>query len=286
MTQAGAERRIAVLGTGFRPAGTAQAPKEIAAIAGGGFRPELVEPRFGAFPRTPYDRGLAAIGNIDAGIAAEINGFSAIFLNTFGDYGVVELRSAVNVPVIGAGEAAILLASALGRRFAIVTVWPRSMNFIYDERIAACATGQRCGGIVNILDDQDIVATERGEPDDPVTAMRAGNATIVDRIVAGAEGFLAKGDVDTIILGCTCMAPIGQTVAARLSVPVIEAMAAGYKMAEMLAALGLAQSAVAYPKPPRERLARIGQLLSGASAGQTAAEDCPVCVLAADEGIA
>ena len=215
MTNITAERRIAVLGTGFRPTGNQTAPKEIAAIAGGGFLPELVEPRFGAFPRTPYDRGLAAIGNIDAGITAAANGFSAIFLNTFGDYGIVELRSALHIPVIGAGEAAMTLASTLGRRFAIVTVWPRSMNFIYDERLAACLMRERCAGIVNILGDLDIVATERGDPDDPVTAMRAGSGAIVDRIVAGAEAVLADGDVDTIILGCTCMAPIGNTVAAN-----------------------------------------------------------------------
>lgn len=283
MANIAAGRRIAVLGTGFRPTGSQTAPKEIAAIAGGGFLPELVEPRFGAFPRTPYDRGLAAIGNIDAGIAAAANGFSAIFLNTFGDYGIVELRSALHIPVIGAGEAAMVLASTLGRRFAIVTVWPRSMNFIYEERIVACAMGDRCAGIVNILEDDDIVATERGDPDDPVTAMRAGSTTIVDRIVAGAEGILARGDIDTIILGCTCMAPIGQTVAARLAVPVIEAMTAGYKMAEILASLGLMQSAVAYPKPPPARLARMGLLLSGASGGQPVEEDCPVCLFAADE---
>jgi allantoin racemase len=288
MTEDGSERRIAVLGTGFRPTGTDMAPKEITAIAGAGFRPQLVEPRFGAFPRTPYDRGLAAIGNLDAGIAAEADGFAAIFLNTFGDYGIVELRSALHIPVIGAGEAAMMLASVLGRRFAVVTVWPRSMNFIYDERLGACSMRERCAGIVNIVDDRDIVATERGDPDDPVTAMRAGSAKIVDRILAGAETILAAGDVDTIILGCTCMAPIGQIVAARLPVPVIESMTAGYRMAETLVALGLSQSPLAYPKPPRERLARIGQMLAGTppqsiDESQSTGEDCPVCVFAADE---
>jgi allantoin racemase len=286
LTENGSERRIAVLGTGFRPTGTDIAPKEITVVAGGGFRPELVEPRFGAFPRTPYDRGLAAIGNIDAGIAAEADGFSALFLNTFGDYGVAELRSALHIPVIGAGEAAMMLASTLGRRFAIVTVWPRSMNFIYDERIAACSMGQRCAGIVNILDDRDIVATERGDPDDPITTMRAGSGAIIDRIVSGAETMLAAGDTDTIILGCTCMAPIGHRVAERLAVPVVEAMTAGYKMVEMLASLALTQSAVAYPKPPPERLARMGELLSGAPARETAEEDCPVCVFSAEEAAA
>jgi allantoin racemase len=285
MTVTLSDRRIAVIGTGFRPTGACAPPREIAEIADRSFRPQLVEPRFGAFPRTPYDRNLAALGNIDAGIEAEKDGFAAVFLNTFGDYGIVELRSALHIPVIGAGEAAMALATTLGQRFAIVTVWPRSMNFIFNERIAACAMTQRYAGIVNIFDDDEIVATERGDPDDPISTMRAGAGAIVDRIVAGAAGMLAKSEADTIILGCTCMAPIGRAVAARLAVPVVESMTAGYKVAEMLVSLRLTQSAIAFPKPPPERLERIGQLLSGAPA-QAADEDCPVCVFAADKAVA
>ena len=266
MTATPSERRIAVVGTGFRPGGGGTPPREIAEIADNSFGPQLVEPRFGAFPRTPYDRNLAALGNIDAGIEAEKDGFAAVFLNTFGDYGIVELRSALHIPVIGAGEAAMALATTLGQRFGIVTVWPRSMNFIFNERIAACSMRHRCAGIVNIFDDDDIVATERGDPDDPISAMRAGAGGIVDRIVAGAEGILAKGEADTIILGCTCMAPVGRAIAARLGAPVVESMTAGYKMAEMLVSLRLTQSAIAFPKPPPERLECIGQLLSGAPA--------------------
>jgi allantoin racemase len=280
MTHAG---RIAVIGTGFRPTGTGTAPKEIAAVAGAPFRPELLEPRFGAFPRTPYDRGLAVIGYIDAGIAAEKDGFAAVFLNTFGDYGLAELKSALHIPVIGAGEAAMALASTVGSRFAIVTVWPRSMNFIYDERLAACGMTQRCASIVNIFQDDDIVATERGDPDDPISAMRAGNGAITDRIVAAAEDILAKGEADTIILGCTCMAPIGSTIAARLGVPVIESMTAGYKMAEMLVSLGLTQSAAAFPKPPAARLNRIGLLIAAGGSQPADDEDCQVCIVAAEE---
>ncbi len=282
MSEVSTKQRIAVIGTGFRPTGGSDAPPGIIWLADSRFQPELVEPRFGAFPRTPYDRGLAALGNIDAGIMAQKAGAAAIFLNTFGDYGIVELRSAVHIPVIGAGEAAMMLASTLGRRFAIVSVWPRSMNFIYEERIAACGMAARCAAIVNILEDAEIRSTERGDADDPVSSMRAGSAAMIDRIVAGAESILASGDVDTIVLGCTCMAPVGAAVASRLAVPVIEAMAAGYKMAETLLSLGLQHSAVAFPKPSPDRLGRLDRLISGTTAS-VPEEDCPVCVFAADE---
>jgi hypothetical protein len=63
--------RIAILGTGYRPAGGIEPPREIGLVAAAGFQPELVETRFGAFPKTPYDRGLTCLGYIDAGIEAE-----------------------------------------------------------------------------------------------------------------------------------------------------------------------------------------------------------------------
>jgi allantoin racemase len=274
--------RIAILGTGFRPSGGVEPPREIAAIAGASFRPELVEPRFNAFPKTPYDRGLTALGNLDAGISAEKNGYSAVFLNTFGDYGVTELRSALGIPVVGAGQMAMTVAATLGRRFSIVTVWPRTMNFIYDERLAACGMAGRCVGIRNILDDGEMASVERGDTNDPVTAMRAGTAAIVDRIVAATEIAVAADGADTIVLGCTCMAPIGTTVAARLRVPVIEPMTTGYKMAELLVSLGLGQSAAAFPKADPARLQIVDQLISGARV-ELRDENCPVCVFAGDQ---
>jgi allantoin racemase len=274
-------QRIAVLGTGYRPAGAREPPREIAAVAAAGFRPELVETRFGAFPDTPYDRGLAVLGHVDAGIQAERDGYRALFLNTFGDYGVAELRSALGIPVVGAGEAAMALAATLGRRFAIVSIWPRAMNFIYDERIAATGMGPRCAGIRNVMDDGEMERVKRGDPDDPVTTMRRGSAAIVDRVVAAAEAAIRDG-ADTIVLGCTCMAPIGARVAARVKAPVVESMTAGYKMTEMMVSLGLAQSAVAFPRAGAGRLRVVGDLIAG-TRREVVEEECEICVIAADE---
>jgi allantoin racemase len=273
--------RIAILGTGYRAVGGIERPREIGLVAAAGFQPELVETRFGAFPKTPYDRGLTCLGYIDAGIEAERAGYHALFLNTFGDYGIAELRSALSIPVIGAGEAAISVAATLGRRFAIVSIWPRTMNFIFDERIAATGMGARCAGIHNVMDDGEMETVTRGDADNPVAVMRAGSAAIVDRIVAAAELAIARDGAEVIILGCTCMAPVGQAVAARVRAPVVEAMTAGYKMAELLVSLRLTQSAIAYPRAGSDRLHIIGDLISGAAA--PVEEDCEICVFATDQ---
>jgi allantoin racemase len=274
------EQRIAILGTGFRPSGTAEPPPEIAASAATGFRPELIETRFGAFPSTQYDRGLAVIGNLDAGVTAAAAGYAALLLNTFGDYGLAELRSALAIPVVGAGEAALLLAASLGRRFVIVSIWPRVMNFVFEDRLAATGLAPRCAGIRNILDDDGLDRVVRRDPNDPVTAMRQGSAAIVDRIVRAAETAIDNDGADTVILGCTCMAPVAKTIAARLRAPVVEPMTAGYKTAELLVSLRLAQSQIAYPRPATDRLRIIADLVAGGP--KQVEESCDVCVFAAD----
>src|SRR6185369_9465627 len=88
--------------------------------------PEGVElviypPRIGAFPHTPYDRLLVDLAHVDAGERAAADGVDAI-------------RAAVDIPVVGAGEVGITEASAGGRRFGIVTIWPPALEFLYTER--------------------------------------------------------------------------------------------------------------------------------------------------------
>ena len=52
-----------------------------------------------------------AIQAVDNGIAAQESGFDAYVMGHFQDPGLYELRSAVTIPVIGAGEATLLAAS-------------------------------------------------------------------------------------------------------------------------------------------------------------------------------
>lgn len=271
-------QRIAVIGTGFTPQGTKAPPAPIAAVAGADFAPELVETRYSVFPGTPYDRGLAALGYLDCGIAAAAAGYAGLFINTFGDYGINELRSAVSIPVVGAGEAAMAMASTLGRRFAIVTIWPTTLRFIFDERLASTGMANRCTEVISVLAAEEMKG--RGDANDPVAQMRAGKAAVIDRIVTAAEGALSRG-ADTIVLGCTCMAPIASQIAARLPVPVVDPMTAGYKFTEAMVSLKLAQSPVAYPCAASDRLAAVGKLLSDGTL-PASDPDCDVCVIAAE----
>src|SRR5256886_15693732 len=89
---------------------------------------------------TPADRDFGrlsefrcAIQAVDNGLAAEEHGFDAYVMGHFQDPGLYELRSGLDIPVIGAGESTLLAASQLGRRLGLVTLDAAFEVWHYDQ---------------------------------------------------------------------------------------------------------------------------------------------------------
>src|SRR5919198_6013428 len=78
---------------------------------------------------------------------AAAHGVDAILIDSTCDWGIEAIRAVVDVPVAGAGEVGIAEASAGGRRFGIVTIWPPALEFIYTEWARTVPGGERCTGI-------------------------------------------------------------------------------------------------------------------------------------------
>ena len=269
--------RIGIIGTGAAPTGTNVPPTPIAEIASPGFAPELIEPRLRTFPMTPYDRGLTALAYVDCAIEAEKDGFDAVFINTVGDYGIDEMKSATDMVVVGAGEATMAMCCNTGRHFSIVTIWPPKMNFIYHERLSSCGMESRCVSIRNVLVDREVEGVE--DAGATTVHLQDHNELLKTRIVDVINSAVAEDGADTIMLGCTCMAPVGPDIAERVSVPVFESMRTGYKTVEALLTLRVRHSYVAFPKPNPENLTAVGTLVAG-QGNVDLGGDCEVCVIA------
>ena len=229
-------KRIAVIGTGHSPIGGDTPPEEIVKIVGANFDARLVEPELGLLPSTPEARAITEKAYIETGMASAEAGFDALFINTAGDYGLWALRNRLNIPVVGAGEAACQLAASLGKRFSIVTIWPSSMAFLYDQVLADSGVEGRCVGIHHLTDPPDMDTL--GEDENFLTNMRACHATSIHNIVAACERAFEQDHADAVILGCTCMAPTYSTLQARMpSAVIIDPMTAGYRYTELLASI-------------------------------------------------
>ena len=94
-------------------------------------------------PLTEFRCAAHAIRNA---IRAEQAGCSAYVIGHFQEPGLIESRCAVDIPVVGLGEAAMLYACTLGRTFGLVTINPCFIPWHRDQ-IARLGLGQRAVGV-------------------------------------------------------------------------------------------------------------------------------------------
>jgi allantoin racemase len=275
------DMRIAVLGSGTNARAL---PPHLAELATPEATPVLVDPRLTAFALTPYERLVVDLGYVDAAQAAERDGFAAVFIHSFADYGIAAARAALKIPVVGAGEATLLAAAAGGRRFAIVTVWPASMAHLYDERLRMLGLLDQCAAIHHVSPEAELARV--GLDDGVMARMQRRENDIVAKLLAACEGSVRDEGAECIVLGCTCMAPVGPAIAAECSVPVLESSRVGYHAAVAAAAAGRhGRSAVAADRRalvPSLVDAWLGAGSAGCGTAPRDGSDCPVCIIAPD----
>lgn len=264
-------RRIGLVGTAFNPLDRRPPAAELAAMLPAGVELVGYPSHVPAFPHSALEQALQQVGHLHAAMRAADDGCAALVIDSLGDYGLAAIRAGVEVPAFGSGEAGMAEAMAGGRRFAIVTVWPASMNFIVDGLLTASGASTLCTRIVNIGAETD--TANLGGPDGYLAQVRAGAPALLDRIVAACED-AARGGAEAVLLGCTCMSPLAATLAERVSLPVVNPLAAGLRAA-------LAAPDVPVPDrahPPRDRRALVDAMV--AAVADHPAEACPVCVVA------
>lgn len=265
--------RIGVLGSGVRWTG-GRPPAYLLDATGSH---ELVGAglRGGLFPHTPADGVLVDAAHLDVGYRLLEQRPDALFVDTFGEYALDALRSATGLPVVGAAEATIAAAASLGRRFAIVTVWPASMDWLYRARLRRHGAESLCSAVAYV---------GTGTPVDRLRAdVAAGADGLAARVVEACRTAATAG-VDSIVLGCTCMAPMHGMLAAAVSVPVLCASRTGLAAAIAAAEAGIPPSVAAYPRAARSLATRVAAAVdaladpAGPAAELDAGSGCPVCV--------
>lgn len=105
---------------------------------------ELAAPgvRYEVHGISPPDRHLSpltelrcAVRTVHHALQAEAEGCDAFVIGHFQEPGLLECRAAVDIPVIGLGEATMLQACTLGRSFGLVTINPVFIPWHRDQII-------------------------------------------------------------------------------------------------------------------------------------------------------
>ena len=92
---------------------------------------------------------------VEAGMKAEEEGFDAVCINTVSDSGLSALRSRLSIPVIGPGQSSFHIASMLGQKFSILTMWQPWVP-IYTKTLNEYGLINRCVSIRDIDTRPDV----------------------------------------------------------------------------------------------------------------------------------
>ncbi len=182
---------------------------------------------------TPPDRDFGrlaefrcAIGAVDNGLAAEEAGYDAIVMGHFQDPGLYELRSAVSIPVIGAGESTLLAAAQLGRRLGLVTL-DHAFEVWHLEQADRYGIGRRISHVVSMgCKPEDFAAAFAGDVEAKARMIADFEACALPMVAAGADVVVPAGVLPGLLISSETGLKVGHA-------PVVNCAAVALKSAEM-----------------------------------------------------
>lgn len=186
-----------------------------------------------------YDAALMDISVFEAGLKAEAEGFDAICIDTVSDSGMYALRSRLNIPVVGPGQASLHIACCLGHKFSFITMWEQWFHF-YSKILKEYGLEHRCASLRSIKTRPDLEELLAGKEE-----------VVFKKLEEECLKAIREDRADVIILGSTTMHQSHGYLQEKLPVPVINPGQVAYKLCEMLLQLGLSHSKTAFAAPEK-----------------------------------
>ena len=185
------------------------------------------------FGMTPPDRDFGRLSElrcgiqaIDAGLGAEEQGYDGFVMGHFQDPGLYELRSALHIPVVGAGEASMLAALQLGRDIGLVTLDP-AFEIWHREQADGYGIGHRVRFVTGMgRTPQEFDACFAGDEALKAELLADFTRLATPMVEAGADVIIPAGILPGLLIG----GEKGFTVAGA---PVVNCAAVALKSAEM-----------------------------------------------------
>ena len=151
----------------------------------------------------PLSEFRCAAQTIRAALTAERQGYDAFVIGHFQEPGLLEIRGALDIPVIGLGETAMLSACSMGRRFALVTIDPVFIDW-HERQVTAYGLTERLAGVRAIK--IDLAGFMRAFTDE--AAYRDVRADFIAQVrplvAAGAEVIIPAGGLPMLLFAREC----------------------------------------------------------------------------------
>ncbi len=162
-------------------------------------------------------------------LEAERAGYDAFVIGHFQEPGLLEIRGAVDIPVVGLGEASMLAALSMGGRLGLVTIDPSFIDW-HERQVRAHCFDRRVAGVRAV--HMDLPSFMRAFTDaDTYARVRADFIEQVRPLVAaGAEVILPAGGLPMLLFARECPFVIDGAL-------VLNGIAVAVKSAEMALSL-------------------------------------------------
>lgn len=180
----------------------------------------------------------ALLGGHAAAIIAgqQLGNYDALMVAAFGDPGLPALKEALDVPVVGMTEAALMTAAQLGQRISIIAISHRITSW-YTECVAQYGMQTRLASIRHLdrpLRDAGTVQQDHAE-----------------RLMELSRQAVEQDRTDVLILAGAPLAGLARGLAGQLPVPVVDGVSCAVAQAQILHRLqaGPAREG-SYARPP------------------------------------
>ena len=235
---------VPITAAGFRDA------RAYSSLAGLGTEITLTQIERGpASIESEFDAALAAPGVILKVVEAEREGVDAAIIDCMDDPGLLAAREMVSIPVVGACQTTMHLASLLGHRFSVVTTMEGSVPG-FENRAKLYGLSDKLASVRWV--------------DIPVLDLSSSENRLLHDLIEQSVGAVERDGAHVVVFGCTGLLGYADAVRQGLEqrghvgIPVIDPMPATIRFAEMLVDAGLRHSKRTYPFPPAEAAAGYG----------------------------
>jgi Asp/Glu/hydantoin racemase len=183
-----------------------------------------------------------------ANVVAREHEFDAVLMGHFQDAGLWNARAALDVPVVGLGESAMLHACTLGWRVGLVTIDPIFVPW-HEEQVRQYGLQDRVVGVTAMQTSLDLYMRAFEREEDAEEVWRQFQEAARPLVAAGVEVLVPAGGLPALLLGRDGQREVDGAV-------VLNASAVAAKQTELAAELrrvaGTAPSRRGtFAKPPR-----------------------------------
>lgn len=185
-----------------------------------------------------FDEEYCARAILEEAIYQQDQGVDGIIIYCFGNPAIEAAKEALDIPVLGIGEASQTIGIPLSDQYGIVSTVQNSVPR-NKRKAKALGLGDKLGAVIPL--------------NLPVVELTNHNQELIDKICHIIKPYIDKGIIDLLHLGCGYLIGLSNKLSEQLGIPVVDPGLASVKLMETYIKLNLVQSPISYMTPPEKK---------------------------------